>query len=53
MLGYELLIYEVMPFDVFISICGKKNNKKKKRRKEKRKNKRQIQLISLSCGKTL
>jgi len=62
MLRYELSISEIMSFDVFISICEKKKQKRKegkKREKLKQKaqekkektNKRQIQLISFSCGK--
>jgi len=45
MLGYELPIHEIMPSDVFISICEKtkrNNNKAKleqKKREKKEKNK--------------
>jgi len=31
MLGYELLIHEIIPFEVFISICEKNEQKEKKR----------------------
>jgi len=31
MLGYELLIYEIMPFDVFTSSSKKEKNKKIKK----------------------
>ena len=38
-LGYELSIYEIMPFDAFISHCEKKR-KKTKREKQENKNKK-------------
>jgi len=43
MLGYELPIHKIMPFDVFISICEKKDTKKRKLEpKKKRKAKQKI-----------
>jgi len=34
MLGYELLIHEIMPFDVFIFICYQKKQKQKREKEE-------------------
>jgi len=61
MIGYELSIREIMPFDVFISIYEKnqksqkknrtKGNQKKEKKGKKAINKRQIQLLAFSCGK--
>jgi len=36
MLGFELSVHEIMPFDVFISVCSQKNKKKQKKGKRQK-----------------